>query len=125
MTFQTEYEFTLPRGYVDKEGNLHKKGIMRLATAADEIVPMRDPRVQQNPSYLTIVLLSRVITNLGTLSKIDTGVIENLFTVDLGYLQELYSRINQLENPNIRVTCPHCSERFDVSMDFLGESVGS
>lgn len=122
MAFQTEYEFTLPRGYVDKDGNLHKKGVMRLATAADEIVPMRDPRIQQNPSYLTIVLLSRVITNLGTLSSIDTGVIENLFTVDLGYLQELYSRINQLDNPNVRVTCPNCNERFDVSMDFLGEN---
>ncbi|WP_432666844.1 phage tail assembly protein [Wukongibacter baidiensis] len=123
MVFQTEYEFTLPRGYVDKEGNLHKKGIMRLATAADEIVPMRDARVQQNPSYLTIVLLSRVITSLGTLNSIDTSVIENLFTIDLGYLQELYGRINQLDNPNINMTCPHCDKRFEVSMDFLGESV--
>ena len=122
MAFQTEYEFTLPRGYVDKEGNLHKKGIMRLATAADEIVPMRDNRVQQNPSYLTIVLLSRVITKLGDLKSLDTSIIENLFTLDLGYLQEFYSRINQLENPDVDVTCPNCSERFGVSMDFLGEN---
>ena len=122
MAFQTEYEFTLPRGYVDKEGNLHKNGIMRLATAADEISPMRDPRVQQNPSYMTIVLLSRVITKLGNLSSINTSVIESLFTVDLGYLQELYTRINQLENPNIKVKCPHCEEEIEVSMDFLGEN---
>lgn len=123
MVFQTEYEFTLPRGYVDKDGTLHKKGIIRLATAADEILPMRDPRVQQNPSYLTIVLLSRVITKLGTLDSINTSVIENLFTVDLAYLQELYTRINQLENPNIKVKCPHCNGDFEVGLDFLGENV--
>ncbi|MCT4604683.1 MAG: phage tail assembly protein [Marinisporobacter sp.] len=122
MAFQTEFEFTLPRGYVDKDGNLHKKGIMRLATAADEIVPMRDPRVQQNPSYLTIILLARVITKLGKMTAINTSVIENLFTADLGYLQELYGRINQLENPNIKVDCPHCGNRVEVSMDFLGEN---
>lgn len=124
MAFQTEYQFTLPRGYVDKEGNLHKKGIMRLATAADEIHPMRDSRVQQNPSYLTIVLLSRVITELGHLARIDTNVIEQLFTTDLNYLQEFYSRINQLENPNLKVNCPHCEKDFEVDFDFLGEQLG-
>lgn len=123
MAFQTEYEFTLPRGYVDEEGNLHRKGIIRLATAADEILPMRDPRVQQNPSYLTIVLLSRVIVKLGNLKEINTSVIEKLFTVDLAYIQELYTRINQLENPNIKVTCPHCNKDFEVNMDFLGENL--
>lgn len=122
MVFQTEYEFTLPRGYVDSEGNLHKKGIMRLATAADEIIPMKDPRVQQNPSYLTIVLLSRVITKLGTLTTIDTSTIENLFTADLGYIQDFYSRINQLQNPNIKVNCPHCGREFEVNVDFFGEN---
>ena len=123
MAFQTEHEFTLPRGYVDKEGNLHKKGIMRLATAADEILPMKDRRVQQNPSYLTIVLLSRVIVMLGDLENIDTNVIENLFTVDLAYLQEMYTRINQLDNPNVKVKCPHCEKDLEVSLDFLGEQV--
>lgn len=122
MVFQTEYEFTLPKGYVDNEGNLHKKGIMRLATAADEILPMKDSRVQQNPSYLTIILLSRVITKLGTLTSIDTDIIENLFTVDLAYVQEFYSRINQLENPNIKVKCPHCDKEFEVNVDFFGEN---
>lgn len=124
MALQTEYIFTLPKGYVDKEGNLHRQGIMRLATAADEIHPMRDSRVQQNPSYLTIVLLSRVVTELGKLPKIDTGVIENLFTADLNYLQEMYSRINQLENPNVKVSCPHCEKEFEVDFDFLGEQLG-
>lgn len=123
MAFQTEYEFTLPRGYVDSEGNLHKKGVIRLATAADEILPMRDPRVQQNPSYLTIILLSRVIIKLGTLASIDTSIIENLFTVDLAYIQEFYTRINQLENPNIKVNCPHCGKDFEVNVDFLGEKL--
>ncbi|MCT4585835.1 MAG: phage tail assembly protein [Peptostreptococcaceae bacterium] len=121
MAFQTEYEFTLPKGYVDIDGNLHKKGVMRLATAADEILPLRDPRVQQNPSYLSIILLSRVIKKLGDLRHIDTRVIEGLFTADLSYLQEMYSRVNQLENPNYEITCPHCNENFSMPVDFLGE----
>lgn len=121
MPFQTEYEFTLPRGYVDRDGNLHKKGVMRLATAADEILPLRDPRVQQNPSYLSVILLSRVITKLGDLRHIDTRVIEGLFTVDLSYLQEFYSRINQLDNPNYEINCPNCSHNFEIPLDFLGE----
>lgn len=119
--FQTEHEFTLPRGYIDKEGNLHKKGIMRLATAADEIIPLKDRRVQQNPGYMTIIILSRVITTLGTLSEITTDVIENLFTVDIAYLQELYTRINELENPNIKVSCPHCGKEVEIDLNFLGE----
>ncbi|MGB3367334.1 MAG: hypothetical protein WBA54_07590 [Acidaminobacteraceae bacterium] len=123
MAFQTIYEFTLPRGYIDKEGNLHKKGKMRLATASDEIIPLRDPRVQQNPSYLTIILLSRVVSELGDVKSIDTSVIENLFTADLGYLQELYNRINQYADASIKMTCPHCSNEIEVDMDFLGESI--
>ena len=91
---ETEFEFELPRGYVDQNGDVHRRGTMRLATAADEILPLRDPRVQQNYGYLTIILLSRVITRLGTLSSINTRVIENLFTMDLAYLQDLYQRIN-------------------------------
>ena len=80
---QTEFEFELPKGYVDANGDLHRKGVMRLATAADEILPMRDPKVQQNPGYLSIILLSRVITKLGTLPKINTRLIEGLFTMHL------------------------------------------
>lgn len=92
--FQTEIEFELPRGYVDSGGVLHRRGVMRLATAADEILPLRDPRVTQNESYLTVIVLSRVILRLGTLADIHTGVIEGLFASDLAYLQRLYERFN-------------------------------
>ncbi|MEO7714741.1 MAG: hypothetical protein ABIY70_00945 [Capsulimonas sp.] len=94
---QTEFEFTLPRGYVGPDGVLHRKGRMRLATAMDEIAPLRDPRVKANQAYLVIILLARVITQLGTVEVIETGVIENLFSADLTYLQNLYRRINELE----------------------------
>src|SRR5438105_13745760 len=83
---QTEYEFTLPRGYVDDEGNLHRRGVMRLATATDEITPMKDIRVKNNQAYLTVVLLARVITKLGTLEVINTTLIERLFSADFAYL---------------------------------------
>ena len=91
---QTEHEFTLPQGYVDDEGTLHKEGRMRLATAADEIKPLKDPRVHSNSSYLTVVLLSRVVTDLGELETVDSEVIESLFVTDLEFLQGLYERIN-------------------------------
>jgi len=94
---QTEFEFTLPRGYIDSHGTLHKKGKMRLATAMDEIAPLRDPRVRANQAYLIIILLARVVTQLGTVDVIDTGVIENLFSADLAFLQNLYRKINELE----------------------------
>jgi len=116
---QTEYEFELPKGYVDQNGDVHRRGTMRLATAADEILPMRDPRVQQNASYLTIILLSRVVTKLGTLSTVNTRVIENLFTMDLAYLQDMYQRINLSEMPSYKVACPHCQQEFEVPLDFL------
>lgn len=103
---QTEFEFELPKGYVDQNGDLHKRGTMRLATAADEILPLRDPRVQQNSGYLTIILLSRVITKLGTLSTVNTRVIENLFTMDLAYLQDMYQRINMSRCPTTRSPAP-------------------
>lgn len=92
--FHTEVEFTLPKGYVDDEGILHRDGVMRLATAADEILPLKDPRVQQNPAYLTIIVLARVITRLGSLPSINTKVVEGLFASDLGHLQALYERLN-------------------------------
>jgi len=123
MAFQTEYNFELPKGYVDDSGNLHKKGIMRLATAADEILPLRDPRVQQNPGYITVIILARVITTLGDMKGLDTKVIEKLFTADLSYLNDFYQRINQMELPTYRVICPHCEKVFDaeISMMEMGE----
>ncbi|MDO4540880.1 MAG: phage tail assembly protein [Syntrophomonadaceae bacterium] len=120
MVLQTEFSFTLPRGYVDNTGMVHKEGVMRLATAADEILPLRDPRVQQNPGYLTVILLARVITRLGSMPAVDTKVIENLYTMDLAYLQDLYQRINAMEEPSYRGICPHCGEELDVPINFLG-----
>lgn len=120
MSFATEFDFELPKGYIDEKGDLQRKGVMRLATAADEILPLRDPRVQQNSGYLTIIVLSRVITKLGDLRAIDTKTIEKLFTVDLAFLQDFYQRINEMENPNIRVVCPRCEHEFDTEVNFPG-----
>lgn len=121
MVLQTEYEFTLPRGYVDQEGNLHKKGVMRLATAADEILPMKDPRIQRNPAYLSIIVLGRVVTKLGELRDVNPGTIEELFIGDLTYLQELYRRINGDGNLMLNLKCPHCGESFEQEMTNPGE----
>jgi hypothetical protein len=118
---QTEFPFTLPHGYLDSEGTLHREGIMRLSTAYDEIAPMRDPRVQRNPGYLVIILLSRVITRLGTLEYLNTKVIEDLFSGDLVYLQDLYQRINQNGHSRFHVTCPHCQGEFEVETAAVGE----
>ncbi len=115
---QTEYEFTLPRGYVDSNGTLHREGIMRLATAADEILPLKDPRVQQNPSYLTIILLSRVVTKLGTLNDVNTGIMESLFTADLAFLEGMYQSINSQDIPCMKVTCPDCNREIQVPIKF-------
>lgn len=94
---QTEFEFILPKGYLDETGNLHRKGVMRLATAIDEIVPLRDPRVKSNPAYATVIILSRVITKLGALEEISPSVAEGFFACDLNYLQKFYRQINELE----------------------------
>jgi len=112
---RTEFPFVLPRGYVDSRGTLHRRGTMRLATAMDEIAPLRDPRVRQNHAYLTVILLARVVTQLGTLTMVDTSVIEGMFTSDIAFLQELYRRKNsppetQLEEDHIQ--CPACGEEF-------------
>jgi hypothetical protein len=120
-TLQTEFEFTLPQGYVDADGTLHKKGVMRLATAMDEIAPLNDMRVRNNQAYLVIVLLSRVITQLGTVSHINPGVIENLFAADLAYLQEFYRRINEQGSSLIPLTCPACQAQFELDLADLGE----
>lgn len=97
--FSTEIGFTLPRGYLDADGFLHTEGTMRLATAADEILPLKDPRVQQNPAYLTVIVLARVITRLGSLPDVNTKVVEGLFASDLNYLQKLYEQLNLDQDP--------------------------
>jgi len=122
MSLQTEYEFTLPRGYIDPEGNLHRKGLMRLATAMDEITPLRDLRVRSNQAYLVIILLSRVIVKLGTLTQVTTGVIENLFAADLAYLQAFYRQINEKGFSMITLTCPECKAEYEVDLADLGGS---
>lgn len=121
MMLQTEFPFVLPQGYVDPEGDIHREGVMRLSTAYDEILPLRDPRVQANPGYLVIILLSRVITRLGTLEQINPKLIEGLFSADLVYLQDLYQRINQNNHTRFLVTCPHCQGEFEVETSPVGE----
>lgn len=115
--FKTEYQFRLPRGYVDEEGKVHRDGVMRLATARDEIVPLQDYRVQGNRAYLVIILLSRVITKLGELPRINVDTVEGLFSTDLAYLQEFYRKINEEGGtPKHHVTCPKCSHEMDIDM---------
>ncbi|MEW5861536.1 MAG: hypothetical protein AB1861_29835 [Cyanobacteriota bacterium] len=97
---QTEFEFTLPKGYLDADGNLHRKGVMRLSRAMDEIVPLRDPRVKSNPAYATVIILSRVIVRLGALEEVTPSVVEGFFACDLNYLQKFYRQINDLEQEN-------------------------
>lgn len=118
--FQTEIEFTLPCGYLDEDGTLHRHGVMRRATAADEILPLKDPRVQKNPSYLIIILLSRVITQFGGFTQINPKMIENLYATDLAYLQELYNQINQFDNGHHSVVCPECHHEFTMEPVALG-----
>ena len=119
---QTEFPFTLPIGYVDEEGSLHQSGVMRLATAFDEIAPLKDPRVQSNPAYLIVILLARVITRLGSLEVINPKVIEGLYAADLSYLQDLYSRINQSGHNRVQTQCPHCEQEFALEISGLGGS---
>jgi hypothetical protein len=123
-TILTEYPFVLPRGYVDENGRLHREGVMRLATARDEIGTQSDPRVRQNPAYLTVLLLARTVTRLGSAMPVDEFVIENLFASDLAFLRDLYQRINQEGHTEADVTCPACEHRFtvDVAGDAPGES---
>lgn len=118
--FQTEYDFSLPFGYVDDQGNLHKDGVMRLATAADEILPLKDPRVQSNQAYLVVILLSRVITRLGSIPQITPKVIEGLYAGDLACLQDLYNRINRESPSNLPAICPQCSHTFNVELNAAG-----
>ena len=119
---QTEFEFTLPVGYVDQDGAVHRQGVMRMATAMDEIAPLRDLRVRSNQAYLAIVLLSRVIVKLGALPLISTSVVENLYVADLAYLQALYHRLNEEGKSTFEVTCPECQSKFEVDLAELGGS---
>ncbi len=120
MALQTEFMFTLPRGYVDSEGNIHKQGTMRLATAMDEIGPLRDLRVKANQAYLAVPLLARVITKLGTLQDVNTGTIENLFSADFAYLQDFYTQINENGTAKIPTTCPECHHKYELEMSSGG-----
>jgi hypothetical protein len=121
MPLQTEVPFTLPKGYM-ADGVLHRHGVMRLATAADEILPLKDPRVHQNPAYLTVILLSRVVTKLGSLADVHPGVIEGLYASDLTYLQALYQDLNGDGGYVAGATCPKCEHRFDVRFEDVGEA---
>jgi hypothetical protein len=119
---RTEYPFTLPRGYVDEHGRMHKDGIMRLATARDEIQTQSDQRARQNPAYLTVLLLERTVTTLGDVPAVDTFVVESLFASDLAFLQDLYRRINADGHTEVAVSCPHCGN--DFAVDIAGDAPG-
>jgi hypothetical protein len=121
---RTEFAFELPRGYVDESGTVHREGVMRLATARDELIPLRDVRVQENPAYLSVVLLGRVITRLGTVAHMHDGVVENMFASDLAFLQDFYRQVNAEGHTRAGVTCPHCEQPFEVELggSRLGES---
>jgi hypothetical protein len=113
---RTEFAFELPVGYQDPNGELHRTGTMRLARARDEIMPLRDPRVRDNEAYLTILLLARTVTSIGTVTSINAGIIENLFTPDLAFLQDLYRRINSEGHTQASVSCPECAHEFAVDL---------
>ena len=121
---QTEFAFELPRGYVDDSGVVHRNGVMRLATARDELIPLRDDRVRENAAFLTVVLLGRVVVRIGSVTDVHAGIIENLFASDLAFLQDMYRRINSEGHTRSAVACPSCGHGFevDISGGRLGES---
>lgn len=119
MAIKTEYHFSLPRGYIDDSGELHRQGVMRIATALDEIETVQDPRTQANEAYLPVVLLSRVVTHLGDLPDITPSVIAGLFACDLAYLEDLYQRINNFEEILLNTACPNCNTQFQVRVSPL------
>jgi hypothetical protein len=125
MMLTTEVEFSLPCGYVDSEGVLHKEGVMRLATAGDEILPAKDPRVLKNPAYLVVIVLSRVITRLGTLREINPGIIEVLYAKDVAYLQELYNQLNGYRTQTQQISCPECQAVLEWEANSLGGSAAT
>ena len=117
---KTEFDFTLPRGYVDAGGQVHRDGVMRLATARDEVEPLEDPRAAANPAYVSIALLSRVVTRLGPISPVTAGVIQELFASDFAYLQEMYLRLNEGDH-QVETQCPSCGTRFALDLMSDGE----
>ncbi len=121
---RTEFEFELPRGYVDEAGTVHRHGSMRLATARDELRPQIDLRVKENPAYLSVVLLSQVITRLGAITDVHAGVVERMYATDVAFLQDFYRRVNSEGHTRAAVTCPHCEGGFEVDLSGgrLGES---
>jgi hypothetical protein len=118
---QTEFDFTLPRGLLDAEGNLHRQGVMRLATAKDEIIVQKNRAAEGNKVYAAIAILSQVIIRLGNITEITPDLLENLFSRDLAYLREFYNRINQHGDANIPVQCPQCQANFQVELTLAGE----
>jgi hypothetical protein len=122
MNAPTEFPFALPHGFRDADGTVHREGAMRMSTAFDEIAPLKDARVQANPGYLIIILLSRVITKLGTIEFINPKLIEGLYSGDLIYLQDFYRRINENGHSRLHVACPHCQGEFEVETGSVGES---
>jgi hypothetical protein len=122
MAFQVEFDFVLPKGYIDERGTVHREGVMRMATAMDEITPLRDPRVRSNEAYLVIVLLSQVITRLGTLPRVTPDIVEKFFAADIAYLQNLYREINEVEPQRMQIVCPNCGHEHEVDIPLLGES---
>ena len=121
MEMQTVYPFRLPKGYIDKDGNLHRDGRMRLATAGDELSALRDPKVKADESYLNSIILSKVVVELGSLKEITPEVIEGLFVADMEFLQGMYDTINHADKPQIKVTCPHCGKLFVDTINFQVE----
>ncbi|MFW6720215.1 hypothetical protein ACHZ98_08560 [Streptomyces sp. MAR4 CNY-716] len=121
---RTEFEFELPRGYVDESGTVHRHGAMRLATARDELRPQIDLRVKENPAYLSVVLLSQVITRIGTVTDVHAGIVERMYATDVAFLQDFYRRVNSEGHTRAAVTCPHCEGGFEVDLSGgrLGES---
>ena len=113
---QTEIAFTLPRGYLDERGNLHRGGTMRLATARDEIEPLREVDVRQNHAYLSVLLLARTITRIGDVTNVTPELVEGLYAADFDHLQRLYERINSDGEAVGVVSCPACSHRFEVDL---------
>ncbi len=121
-TLRTEYAFALPRGYVDAAGAVHRDGVMRLATARDELEPLRDPAVRENDAYLTVLLLARVVTRIGDVTDITPELIEGLYAADFDHLQRLYERVNTGEETVGRVDCPACGVEFEVDLSEIEDA---
>jgi len=118
---KTEFDFALPKGYVDGDGTVHRHGTMRLATARDEIEPLRDPSVRQNEAYLAVLLLARVVTRLGPITTVTAELIEGLYAADFDHLQRLYERINADGEAVGSISCPSCAHAFEVDLSEIGD----